>query len=74
MIRINYHDSGATAQLFVSRRPELPKDSMMPFLVTQSSSGIKRADNPSHYESVTGGPPFVYRFWLRRPRFMVALA
>jgi GT2 family glycosyltransferase len=71
MIRINYHDSGATAQLFVLRRPELPKDSMMPFLVTRSSSGIKRADNPSHYESVTDDPRFVYRFWLRRPRFMV---
>jgi GT2 family glycosyltransferase len=44
---------------------------MMQFLVTRSTSGVKRADNPSHYESVTEDPRFTYRFWLRRPRFMV---
>jgi GT2 family glycosyltransferase len=46
---------------------------MMPFLVTRSSSGVKRADKPSHYESVTEDPRFTYRFWLRRPRYMVVL-
>jgi hypothetical protein len=46
---------------------------MMPFLVTQSSSGVKRADKPSHYESVGEDPRFTYRFWLRRPRHMVVL-
>jgi GT2 family glycosyltransferase len=46
---------------------------MMPFLVTQSSSGVKRADKPSHYESVSEDPRFTYRFWLRRPRHMVVL-
>jgi GT2 family glycosyltransferase len=43
----------------------------MRLLVTRFSSGVKRADNPSHYESVTEDPRFTYRFWLRRPRFMV---
>jgi len=44
----------------------------MSLFVLQSTSGIRKAGR-GEYQSTTDDPCFVYRFWPRRPRFMVVL-
>jgi O-antigen biosynthesis protein len=44
----------------------------MSFFVVQSISGVRTTD-VSEYQALTDDPRFVYRFWLRRPRYMVVL-
>jgi GT2 family glycosyltransferase len=43
---------------------------MMSFFVLQSNSGVRKTGR-EEYQSATDDPRFVYRFWIRRPRFMV---
>jgi len=42
----------------------------MSLLVTKSTSGIRKL-GIHEYQAVTDDPRFVYRFWVRRPRYMV---
>ena len=44
----------------------------MSFFVIQSTSGVRKT-GASEYQALTDDPRFVYRFWLRRPRYMVVL-
>jgi O-antigen biosynthesis protein len=44
----------------------------MSFFVIQSTSGVRKT-GASRYQAFTDDPRFVYRFWLRRPRYMVVL-
>ena len=42
----------------------------MSFFVLQSNSGVRKTGR-EEYRSTTDDPRFVYRFWIRRPRYMV---
>ena len=44
----------------------------MSFFVIQSTSGVRKT-GASEYQAFTDDPRFVYRFWLRRPRYMVVV-
>jgi O-antigen biosynthesis protein len=46
--------------------------SAMSFFVIQSTSGVRKI-GIHEYQAVTDDPRFVYRFWVRRPRYMVVL-
>src|SRR5271170_8259349 len=42
----------------------------MSSIVLQSNSGVRKTGK-GEYQAVTDDPRFVYRFWIRRPRYMV---
>ena len=44
----------------------------MSILAVQSASGVRKT-GASEYQAFTDDPRFVYRFWLRRPHYMVVL-
>lgn len=44
----------------------------MSLFVFQSASGVRRK-GAQKYEAITDDPRFVYRFWIRRPRYLVVV-
>ena len=44
----------------------------MSFSVVRTTSGLRKI-GIEEYQAVTDDPRFVYRFWVRRPRYMVVL-
>lgn len=66
MIRWRLANRTAESVLFI------PNRLVMSFFALRTSSGVELT-GVSEYKAVTDDPHFTYRFWLRRPRYMVVL-